>query len=105
MHGHQHRIWMIEGAPKNGRRELRGHVHTSYRLSMSRTLPAGDEHHVLLADVRISILQEEHLVNPIVLKCREFGEYANWSSQALLNHQILLSTNLPQVSYSYLGMQ
>lgn len=79
---------------------LLGHVHTSDRLSMPCALPASYEHHILLADVRIAIFQEEHLVNTIVLEGGKFGKEANWSSQALLNHQILLSTDLPKVRYA-----
>jgi len=64
------------------------------------TLSSRNEHHISLADVRVAILQEEHLIDTIILKGRELDEYAYWTSQALLKYQILLPTNLQAAQVS-----
>ena len=65
---------------------------------MLPTLTPSNEDDIPLTDVRIAILQEENLVDAIILERREFDKYAYRASQAFLQNQVLLPTNLASIS-------
>lgn len=63
-------------------------------MDLIQVVRAGQEHDILLRGVDIVILQEEHLVYAILLESRELDEETERPGQALLNHDVLLSSNL-----------
>lgn len=67
---------------------------TSYRFYILCFLTTGYEDDVALTCIGISIFEEEHLVNTIVLKCAEFHKTTNCASETLLKNEILLSRDL-----------
>jgi hypothetical protein len=72
--------------------------HTCYCARLFGVLAANEEHNIPLAGVDIVVLQEENLVYAIFLERTEFDEKTNSTSQRFLNNQILLASDLIDIS-------
>ena len=77
--------------------------HTCYCARLFGVLAANKEHDIPLAGIDVVVLQEEDLVYAIFLKRTELDEKTNSSSQSLFNDQVLLASDLKDISLS--GLQ
>ena len=67
---------------------------TGNGVGVTSTFTTGDKDDTLLARVRVVVLEEEKLVNPIVLECRDLNHGVYGTCQATLKHEIFLATDL-----------
>jgi hypothetical protein len=84
------------------KKAMRG-KHTCYCARLFGILAANEENDIPLAGVDIVVFQEKDLVYAIFLKGAELDEQANGTGQRLLNDQILLASDLKDISLS--GLQ
>jgi hypothetical protein len=82
---------------------VKGCEQTSYCARPLGVLAANKEHDIPLAGIDVVVLQEEDLVYAIFLKRTELDEKTNSSSQSLFNDQVLLASDLKDISLS--GLQ
>ncbi len=61
---------------------------------MPPALAASNEDNIALAGIRILILEEEEVLNPIIAQCGSFDDDAEGTGQALLDNQVLLASDL-----------
>jgi hypothetical protein len=72
-------------------------------MSVVRRLASSDEDNISLACVCIVVLKKEKIVDTVVAQGRGLDNHAYWSSQCLLNNEVLLAADLrgtPAVSFS-----
>lgn len=63
-------------------------------LSVSGTLPAGDEDDIALSGPDIVAFEEEELVHAVVLEGRDLDDGADRACEALLDDEVLLALDL-----------
>lgn len=72
--------------------------HTCYCARLFGVLAANEEYDIPLAGINVVVLQKEDLVYAIFLKRTELDKETNSPGQRLLNDQILLPSDLEDIS-------
>ena len=74
--------------------EIQGHIHTCCCKSSRGFVSSGQEDNVLLRGVDIVVLKQKQLVDSMVLQGRELDGDPDSICQRLLDHQVLLASDL-----------
>ena len=91
-----------KGMFENGNTEaMRDFKHTSNSYGGGSLFSSGQEDDVLLRRIDVVIFQNEYFIDAMFLKRGELDKYADWTSQSLFYHEILLSPDLALINIHF----